>query len=63
MGIGDILNASRIVLLMHGDTKIDALRALIEDDRVCPEIPCSAVKLHNDVIVVLERALARRAGL
>ena len=62
MGIGDILDAARIVMLAYGDSKADALRALLEDDRVRPEVPCTALKLHRDVIVVAERTLAERAG-
>lgn len=63
MGIGDILGASRIVLLVHGESKTEALRALLEDDRVRPEVPCTALKLHRDVIVVAERELACSAGV
>lgn len=63
MGIGDILDASRIVLLAYGSSKAEALRALLEDDRVRPEAPCTGLKLHRDVVVVAERALAYRAGI
>ena len=63
MGIGDILNAARIVLLVHGPSKAEPLRALLQDDRVCPEVPCTALKLHPDVVVVVDRGLARLAGV
>ena len=63
MGIGDILDAAAIVMLVHGASKAEALRALLEDERVRPEVPCTALKLHRNVVVVAERALVRPAGL
>ena len=63
MGIGDILDASRIVLIAYGASKAEALKALLEDDRVRPEVPCTALNLHRDVIVIAERALAEAAGV
>lgn len=63
MGIGDIMKASRIVLLVHGANKLKAIEELFTHDRVTPEVPCTVLKLHRDASVVLTEALARAANL
>ncbi|MDR1978262.1 MAG: glucosamine-6-phosphate deaminase [Synergistaceae bacterium] len=63
MGIGDIMKASRIVTLVHGENKLQAVRELFTHDRVSPEAPCTVLKLHRDAAVVLPEYLARLAGV
>ena len=63
MGIGDILNATKIVLLATGDSKVTAMRELFLHDCVSPECPCTALKLHADATVILTRDLAQKAGI
>jgi len=58
MGIGDIMKASKIMLLVRGDNKKEALRELISHDRVDPRVPCTVLKLHSDVTVVYPEKLA-----
>lgn len=63
MGIGDIMKATRIVLLVHGANKVKAVEELFTHDRVTPEVPCTVLKLHRDATIVLTEALARAAKL
>ena len=63
MGIGDIMKASKIVMLVHGDNKLKAVRELFSHDRVSPETPCTVLKLHRDSTVVVPESLLRMAGV
>jgi glucosamine-6-phosphate deaminase len=58
MGIGDIMKASKIVMLVHGQNKLSAVRELFTHNRVMPQVPCTILKLHRDVTVVLSEDLA-----
>jgi glucosamine-6-phosphate deaminase len=59
-GIGTILGARRILLLATGPSKADAVAKMIEGP-VSALVPASALQLHPDAVVVLDRAAA--AGL
>ncbi|MDR1875212.1 MAG: glucosamine-6-phosphate deaminase [Synergistaceae bacterium] len=63
MGAGDIMKASRIVMLVHGTNKVNAVRELFLHGRVTPGVPCTILKLHPDATVVLTEELADLAGL
>lgn len=63
MGIGDILDAERIVMVIYGASKLKALKALLDDEKVDPMIPCTALKLHSKVDVIVPRDLAQQAEL
>ncbi|NLL36137.1 MAG: glucosamine-6-phosphate deaminase [Fretibacterium sp.] len=63
MGVGDILEAAKVVLLAYGESKVFAIRELFLHDRVDPQVPCTALKLHSDATVVLSRNLADLAGV
>ncbi len=62
MGMGDILKARKI-LLVATENKQNAIRMLFTNDHVCPEIPVTFLKLHPDVTVIIDKALAIKAGL
>lgn len=61
MGIGDILKAKKIVLLVSGD-KIEVTRKLLCTETITPRIPCTMLRVHPNVTVVLEKSIADRAG-
>ncbi len=63
MGVGDIMKASQIVMLIHGTNKLKAIQELFTHDRVDPGIPCTVLKLHRDATVVLSEELASLANL
>ena len=51
MGIGTIFAARRIMLLINGAAKRDALAALLAGDVVDPRCPVTLLHLHHDVTV------------
>lgn len=63
MGVGDIMKASAIVILIHGSGKLRAVRELFTHERVIPEVPCTVLKLHRNATIVLTEDLARMAEL
>ncbi|SFE63751.1 glucosamine-6-phosphate deaminase [Peptostreptococcus sp. D1] len=55
MGIKSIMQAKKIVLIVSGKDKAEILdRAL--NGPITPELPASILQLHNDVIVVADKA-------
>ncbi len=57
MGIGNIMAARRIVLLVSGESKAEILRRTLTGD-VTPRVPASVLKLHPDVTVIADGAAA-----
>jgi glucosamine-6-phosphate deaminase len=57
MGIGTILRARQLVLLVTGEAKADALLASIEGP-VGDAMPGSALQRHDDVLIVADEAAA-----
>lgn len=57
MGMASILSARTILLLISGEKKRDAYRAMT-DDLVTPHIPATFLKLHRDVIILCDKAAA-----
>lgn len=55
MGIRNIMQAHRIVLVANGENKADALKATILGN-VAPMIPASILQLHPDVSIVADEA-------
>lgn len=61
-GIGTILDARRLLLLAHGEAKADAIACMVEGplSSVCP---ASALQMHADATVVIDRAAAAKLAL
>jgi glucosamine-6-phosphate deaminase len=57
MGIGTILRARKIVLIATGESKAEAVRAMLEGE-LTPRCPASALQKHPDVTVYLDPAAA-----
>ena len=55
MGIGTILKAKKIILLASGENKKDAIGALL-NDKITPMVPATMLKLHDDVIIICDKA-------
>ena len=62
LGLGDILRARRILLLVSGSAKRAPLARLAER-RVTPELPASFLWLHSDTTCLCDRAAANHSGL
>jgi glucosamine-6-phosphate deaminase len=57
MGIGNIMGARSIVLLVSGESKADILCRTLTGD-VTPRVPASVLQLHPDVTVIADREAA-----
>ena len=57
MGIGNIMNARKIVLLVSGESKAEILEQALFGD-ITPAVPASVLQLHPDVTVIADREAA-----
>ena len=55
MGIGTIMKAKKILLIVNGEDKADALAKAVYGP-VTPEVPASILQFHNDVVIVADQA-------
>ena len=55
MGIKDIMRAKHIILLAFGKAKQDAIRSLVEGDEITENIPCTILKNHPSVYVLVDK--------
>ncbi len=58
MGIGSIMRARKLLLLVSGEKKAGALWQLLTGP-VCPELPASILRMHPDVTVIAEKSLLK----
>ena len=59
LGMGGIMRAKKVVLLAFGENKADAVRAMIKGD-IDPKCQASILKVHADVVVLLDKAAASK---
>ena len=59
LGMGVIMRAKKVVLLAFGENKADAVRAMIKGD-IDPKCQASILKVHTDVVVLLDKAAASK---
>ena len=55
MGIKDIMHAKHIILLAFGKAKQDAIRSLVEGTEITENIPCTVLKNHPSVYVLVDK--------
>ena len=55
MGIGTIMKAKKILLIVNGEAKADIVAKAFFGP-VTPEVPASILQLHNDVVIVGDSA-------
>lgn len=55
MGIGTIMKARRILVIVSGEDKAEIVRKAFWGP-VCPQVPASILQLHPDVILVADQA-------
>ena len=55
MGIGTIMKAKKILLIVNGEGKADIVAKAFFGP-VTPEVPASILQLHRDVIIVADKA-------
>ncbi len=62
MGMGNIMRAKSLILIINGNKK-DAAKAMLIDDKIDPHWPTTFMRLHRDATVILEKKLADEIGL
>lgn len=55
MGIGNIMQARKILVIVSGEGKADILKTVLEGP-ITPNVPASILQLHNDVTIVADEA-------
>ena len=55
MGIGTIMRAKKILLIVNGEAKADIVAKAFFGP-VTPEVPASILQLHRDVTIVADKA-------
>ena len=55
MGIKDIMRAKHIILLAFGKAKQQAIKSLIEGEEITENIPCTVLKNHPSVYVLVDK--------
>ena len=62
MGIGEIMMAKRLLMILAGANKEEAARLLLMSDDVTCACPATLMKLHHDATVILTKELADAIG-
>lgn len=57
MGVGSIMNAKKVLLIASGANKAEAIKWMVEGE-ISEELPASALRNHDDVIVVVDEDAA-----
>ena len=55
MGIKDIMRAKHIILLAFGEAKQHAIKSLVEGDKITENIPCTVLKNHPSVYILVDK--------
>ena len=61
MGMGNIMRAKRLIMIISGNKQEAATKLLIED-RIDPKCPCTFMRMHRDATVIIEQKLADEIG-
>ena len=61
MGMGDIMRAKSLLMIISGD-KQDAARQLLMSDRITPHCPATFMRMHRDATVLIQKSLADEIG-
>lgn len=62
MGMGNIMRAKKIVMVINGANKAAVTKDLLMNDKVHCGNPATFIKLHSDVTVVIDQELADLIG-
>ena len=61
MGMGNIMRAKRLLMIINGNKQEAATKLLLED-RIDPKCPCTFMRMHRDATVIIEKKLADEIG-
>jgi len=62
MGMGEIMEAKSLLLIISGSNKEDAARKLLIEDGITTACPVTLMKMHHDATVVITKELAEKIG-
>ena len=61
MGMGNIMRAQALLMIISGD-KQEAATKLLMEDKIDPKCPATFMRMHRDATVVLTQELADQIG-
>ena len=61
MGMGDIMKAKTLLMIISGN-KQDAATKLLMNEMIDPHCPATFMRMHRDAIVIIEKKLADQIG-
>ena len=61
MGMGNIMRASKLLMIINGNKK-EAASKLLMDDKIDPMCPATFMRMHRDAVVIIEKKLASEIG-
>lgn len=61
MGMGSIMRAKALLMVISGN-KQEAAKKLLIDDKIDPHCPATFMRMHRNATVILEQALADKIG-
>ncbi len=56
MGIRNIMQSKKVVLLANGESKIDAINKMLFEE-ITPNLPASILQVHNDVTIIVDKVI------
>lgn len=63
LGMGDILKSKKIVLIAFGKDKSKAIKELLKNDYITTNVPCTLLKTHKDVTVIIDEEISKEIEL
>jgi len=61
MGMGNIMRAKSLLMVISGN-KVEAATKLLIEDKIDPHCPATFMRMHRDATVILEQELADKIG-
>lgn len=62
MGIKNVMDAKKILLIATGERKADAVKAMIEGE-ITTDLPASILQKHNDVTIIVDQGAASKLSV
>ncbi len=56
MGIRNIMQSKKVLLLATGENKIDAVKKMLFEE-ITPNLPASILQVHNDVTIIVDKVI------
>lgn len=61
MGMGNIMRAKKLLMIINGN-KAEAATKLLMEDKIDPQCPATFMRMHRDATVIIEKKLADQIG-